>query len=143
MLKTLKTLLSTALLLLTTGISIFGATILMTVGLSNAYALNTTIEALWVFIVILMGVVSPLGLIMGIMGRITDTVSNVLYYIPLIAVAVLTSPLFVPSVVPYVIALAIVVISMICTTIVGFIEVRRQYESVDYILECDMRHPDE
>ena len=124
-------------------ISVFAASIIAIIGLINGIAggpIELPTHPLWVFFVIFAGIVSPTGLILGMTKNITEFVSNLLYYIPIGVLLVITSPIFGLNVVPYVISVVIIVTIMIITIAIGLNESKRQQQSSNYILDSELRY---
>lgn len=123
-------------------ISVFAASVLAVVGLINgvAYPVELTVHPLWMFFVVFAGIVSPLGIILGMTKQITEFVSNLLYYIPIGVLLVITSPILGLNVVPYVIGTVIVVTTMVITIAIGYKESKMQEQSSNYILDSELRY---
>ena len=124
-------------------ISIFAATIFATIGLINGFAGGTielSTHLLWVFFVVFAGIVSPVGMILGITNNITELVSNLLYYIPIVVLLVITSPIFGLNAVPYAIVVAITITTMIITIAIGYNESKMQQQQSNYILDSELRY---
>ena len=124
-------------------ISVFAASIIAIIGLINGIAggpIELSTHSLWVFFVIFAGIISPTGLILGMTKNITEFVSNLLYYIPIGVLLVITSPIFGLNVVPYVISVVIIVTIMIITIAIGLNESKRQQQSSNYILDSELRY---
>ena len=119
-------------------ISVFAASVLAVVGLINGVELP--LHPLWTFFVVFAGIVSPLGIILGMTKYITEFISNVLYYIPIVVLLVITSPIFGLNVVPYVIGTVIVITTMIITIAIGYKESKMQQQSSNYILDSELRY---
>ena len=125
------------------GISVFAASILAIIGLINGFTggpIELLTYPLWAFFVIFAGIVSPVGIILGMTNDITELVSNLLYYIPIGVLLVITSPIFGLNAVPYVIGVAITITTMIITIAIGYNESKRQQEQSNYILDSELRH---
>lgn len=124
-------------------ISVFAASIIAIIGLINGFAggpIELTTYPLWTFFVVFAGIISPTGLILGMTKNITEFVSNLLYYIPIGVLLVITSPIFGLNVVPYVISVVIIVTIMIITIAIGLNESKRQQQSSNYILDSELRY---
>ena len=123
-------------------ISVFAASVLAVVGLINgvAYPVELTVHPLWMFFVVFAGIVSPLGIILGMTKQITEFVSNLLYYIPIGVLLVITSPILGLNVVPYVIGTVIVITTMVITIAIGYKESKMQQQSSNYILDSELRY---
>lgn len=123
-------------------ISVFAASVLAVVGLINgvAYPVELTANPLWTFFVVFAGIVSPLGIILGMTKQITEFVSNLLYYIPIGVLLVITSPILGLNVVPYVIGTVIVITTMVITIAIGYKESKMQEQSSNYILDSELRY---
>ena len=124
-------------------ISVFAATILATIGLINGFAggpIELSTHLLWVFFVVFAGIVSPVGMILGITNNITELVSNLLYYIPIAVLLVITSPIFGLNAVPYAIGVAITITTMIITIAIGYNESKMQQQQSNYILDSELRY---
>ena len=123
-------------------ISVFAASVLAVVGLINgvAYPVELTANPLWTFFVVFAGIVSPLGIILGMTKQITEFISNLLYYIPIGVLLVITSPILGLNVVPYVIGTVIVITTMVITIAIGYKESKMQQQSSNYILDSELRY---
>ena len=123
-------------------VSVFAASVLAVVGLINgvAYPVELTVHPLWMFFVVFAGIVSPLGIILGMTKQITEFVSNLLYYIPIGVLLVITSPILGLNVVPYVIGTVIVITTMVITIAIGYKESKMQQQSSNYILDSELRY---
>ena len=124
-------------------ISVFAASIIAIIGLINGVTggpIELTTYPLWTFFVVFAGIISPTGLILGMTKNITEFVSNLLYYIPIGVLLVITSPIFGLNVVPYVISVVIIVTIMIITIAIGLNESKRQQQSSNYILDSELRY---
>ena len=123
-------------------VSVFAASVLAVVGLINgvAYPVELTVHPLWMFFVVFAGIVSPLGIILGMTKQITEFVSNLLYYIPIGVLLVITSPILGLNVVPYVIGTVIVITTMVITIAIGYKESKMQEQSSNYILDSELRY---
>lgn len=124
-------------------ISVFAASIIAIIGLINGVIggpIEVTTYPLWTFFVVFAGIISPTGLILGMTKNITEFVSNLLYYIPIVVLLVITSPIFGLNVVPYVISVVIIVTIMIITIAIGLNESKRQQQSSNYILDSELRY---
>ena len=123
-------------------VSVFAASVLAVVGLINgvAYPVELTANPLWTFFVVFAGIVSPLGIILGMTKQITEFISNLLYYIPIGVLLVITSPILGLNVVPYVIGTVIVITTMVITIAIGYKESKMQQQSSNYILDSELRY---
>ena len=123
-------------------ISVFAASVLAIVGLINgvAYPVELTVHPLWMFFVVFAGIVSPLGIILGMTKQITEFISNLLYYIPIGVLLVITSPIFGLDAVLYVIGTVIVITTMVITIAIGYKESKMQQQSSNYILDSELRY---
>lgn len=123
-------------------VSVFAASVLAVVGLINgvAYPVELTVNPLWTFFVVFAGIVSPLGIILGMTKQITDFISNLLYYIPIGVLLVITSPIFGLDAVLYVIGTVIVITTMVITIAIGYKEIKMQEQSSNYILDSELRY---
>ena len=119
-------------------VSVFAASVLATVGLINGVEL--TLHPLWTFFVVFAGIVSPLGIILGMTKQITEFISNLLYYIPIGVLLVITSPIFGLDAVLYVIGTVIVITTMVITIAIGYKESKMQQQSSNYILDSELRY---
>ena len=72
--------------------------------------------------------------------QITEFVSNLLYYIPIGVLLVITSPILGLNVVPYVIGTVIVITTMVITIAIGYKESKMQEQSSNYILDSELRY---
>ena len=119
-------------------VSVFAASVLATVGLING--VDLMLHPLWTFFVVFAGIVSPLGIILGMTKQITDFISNLLYYIPIGVLLVITSPIFGLDAVLYVIGTVIVITTMVITIAIGYKEIKMQEQSSNYILDSELRY---
>ena len=131
-------------------ISVFAASIIAVIGLINAVIslingvtggpIELMTYPLWTFFVVFAGIVSPLGIILGMTKNITEFVSNLLYYIPIGVLLVITSPIFGLNAVPYAIGVAITITTMIITIAIGYNESKMQQQQSNYILDSELRY---
>ena len=122
--------------------SVFAASVLAVIGLINgvAYPVELTANPLWTFFVVFAGIVSPLGIILGMTKQITEFISNLLYYVPIGVLLVITSPIFGLDAVLYVIGTVIVITTMVITIAIGYKESKMQEQSSNYILDSELRY---
>ena len=123
-------------------VSVFAASVLAVVGLINGVAgpAELTTYPLWTFFVVFAGIVSPTGIILGMAKHITEFISNLLYYIPIGVLLIITSPIFGLNAVPYVIGVVVVITTMIITIAIGYKESKMQQQSSNYILDSELRY---